>query len=123
MKRIARLSLGALMAAAAAGCTRWQYTHPLPSPGEELRTFGKARVTVPAGTMLVLRDVEVTADSVIGWRGERRRGLERVALHRSQVVVFDRRAFDGWRTAGASVLAVLVAYGAAVVYALATLEI
>ena len=120
MKRIALLSLAVL---SLAGCTRWQYTHPLPAPGEAPRTFGAARVTVPAGTMMELRDVEVTPDSVIGWRGERHRGLERVALPRSQVAVFDRRVTDPWRTAGAVVLGVVGAYAAVALYFLDTVEI
>jgi hypothetical protein len=71
MRRIALLSLGLLLAVAAGGCTRWQYTYPLPAPGEAPRTFGAARVTpVQNGPMLVLRDVTVTPDSVIGWHGE-----------------------------------------------------
>jgi hypothetical protein len=119
MKRIARLSLGILLMAAA-GCTRWQYTHPLPAPGEAPRTFNAARVTLAAGTTVVLRDVEVTPDSVVGWRGGRHRGLQRVAVHRSQVVVLDRSEPAPLKTAGATLLAVLVAYGTAVVYALLT---
>ena len=115
MKCIALLSLAVL---SLAGCTRWQYTHPLPAPGEAPRTFGVARVTVPAGTMMELRDVEVTPDSVIGWEGERR-----VAVPRSQVAVFDRRVTDPWRTAGAVVLGVVGAYAAVALYFLDTVEI
>jgi hypothetical protein len=115
MKRIALLPLGVLMAAG--GCTHWKYVPEFPEPREGPSTFGAARVTPGGnGMILVLRDVEVTADSVIGWEGEQRRDRRRVALHRDQVLMFERRAVDPWRTGSAAVLAVLVVYGAAVVY-------
>jgi hypothetical protein len=123
VKRITGLSLGLLLMAGA-GCTRWQYTYPLPAPGEAPRTFGAGRVTtVDGGTMLVLRDVEVTPDSVIGWQGETEGRRQRIAVHRSQVLVFDRRVTDPWKTAGASVLALVTVYIALVAYYIATLEI
>ncbi|HLM67239.1 MAG TPA: hypothetical protein VK358_06915 [Longimicrobium sp.] len=124
MKRIARLSLGILMAAATAGCTRWQYTHPLPAPGEAPRTFGAARVTVAGqGTVLVLRDVQVSADSVTGWLGKTPGQRQRLAIHRKQVVILDRRASDPWGTAGVSLLTVVVAYVAVVGYFLSSVMI
>lgn len=123
MKPIPGLSLGLLLMAGA-GCTRWQYTYPLPAPGEAPRTFSAARVT-PAGNgpMLVLRNVEVTSDSVIGWHGEAEGQRQRIAVHRSQVLVLDRRVTDPWRTGSAVLLGVATVYAALVVYFLSTVQI
>lgn len=122
MKRIPGLSLGLLLMAGAA-CTRWQYTYPLPAPGEAPRTFGAGRVTTAQSGMLVLRDVQVTSDSVIGWHGETEERRRRVAVHRSQVLVFDRRVTDPWRTGSAVLLGAVTVYAALVVYFLATVQI
>jgi hypothetical protein len=124
MTRTAHLSLGLLLAMAAGGCTRWQQVYPLPAPSDAPRTFGAGRVTtVEDRTMLVLRDVEVTPDSVIGWMGETEAGRQRIAVHRSQVLVFDRRVTDPWRTGSAVLLGVATVYAALVVYFLATVQI
>ncbi|HYW12900.1 MAG TPA: hypothetical protein VE871_13160 [Longimicrobium sp.] len=121
MKLIPGLSLGLLLMAAG-GCTRWQHVQTMPAPAEPPATLRSARVTpAQGGQRVVLRDVQVTADSVIGVTdGEMRR---RVALHRSQVVVLERRVTDRWKTAGASVLALATVYIALVAYYIATLEI
>ncbi|HYW12901.1 MAG TPA: hypothetical protein VE871_13165 [Longimicrobium sp.] len=124
MALIPGLSVGLLLAAAAGGCTRWQYTYPLPAPGEEHRTFGVGRVTtVEDRTMLVLRDVVVTADSVIGWHGETEAGRQRIAVHRSQVLVFDRRVTDHWRTGSAFLLGVATVWATLAVYFLVTVQV
>ncbi len=124
MTRAARLSLGLLLAIGAGGCTRWQYTYPLPAPGEAPRTFGAGRVTtVEGGTMLVLRDVTITPDSVIGWQGETGGQRERVAVHRSQVLVFDRRVTDHWRTGSAFLLGVATVWATLAVYFLVTVQV
>jgi hypothetical protein len=80
--------------------------------------------------MLVLRDVQITADSVIGWRigpaspdEPASRGRQRVAVHRSDVIVFERGVADRWKTAGAVAVGVVVTYAAIIVYTLATLDI
>lgn len=119
VKRFARLSLAAWCILAASGCSRWVYANPRPAPGDAPATFSAARVTAVDGvTTQVLRDVEVTADSVIGWHGP-----HRFAYPRSAVLVLDRREFDALRTAGASVLGVLLAYGAVVVYFLSHVKV
>ena len=61
------------------------------------------------GTMLVLRDVEVTAGQRDRLAGERAPGsVQRVALHRDQVIVFEQRVAAPLRTASACVLALTV---------------
>jgi len=123
MKPIERLSIGLLLTVAAAGCTRWQYTYPLPAPGEAPRTFDAGRVTTVGSGMVVLRDVVVTADSVIGWQGETEAQRQRIAVHRSQVLVFDRRVTDHWRTGSAFLLGVATIWAALAVYFLATVQV
>lgn len=111
--------LAVLLVAAAAGCTRWDPPRALPAADEGPVTFAAARVTPrTTGTMVVLRNVRVTPDSVIG-RGEGApdpSGLlrgpgSRVAVHRSEVLLFEPAVPDGWATVGGALLAVLVALG------------
>ena len=122
MRQRSRLLLGAALLAGA-GCTRWEHVRPVPHPVAAADTFRAARVTYPRGGMIVLRNVEVTADSVIGWRQQRQGELVRVSLHRSQVLVLDRRVPDWWATAGASVLALVGAWAVAAWYALSHVKV
>jgi hypothetical protein len=99
--------LAAAFLVLAAGCTRWELAPAVP-PAEAPAV---ARVTPSTtGIMVVLHDVQVTADSVVGYRVARPDGLApaparaRVALHRSEVLVFERAVTDPWRTTGASLL-------------------
>ncbi|HEY0020965.1 MAG TPA: hypothetical protein VGC13_31980 [Longimicrobium sp.] len=114
-----RLALVAL-AIASSGCTQWRHVPAMPSPREEgVVLIGAARVTPSgAGTMMELRNVQITMDSVIGWRegaadpsGLLRGPRTRVSLHRSQVLIYEPAVPDSWATAGAALLAGLVAYG------------
>lgn len=115
----ARRALLCAAVLAAGGCTRWQHVPQGPSPQGEPGTVRAARVTPSStGRMIVLRNVEITADSVIGWRqadGFERRG-ERVALHHGQVLVFERAVTDPWATAGASAFTVVTAYALIALY-------
>lgn len=117
MKTIARL-LALLLVAAAAGCTRWAPPSALPAPEEGPVTYASARVTPRTTGMMVMHNVRVTADSVTGRRegAPDRSGLlrgpsKRVALHRSEVLLFEPAEPDGWATVGGALLAVLVAFG------------
>ena len=102
---------------------RWRQVRTLP-PAQEAPVFLRsARLTrtgaeIRAARLVLLRDVQITADSVIGWA---KGAGDRVAVHRDQVSVRESPAIDGWRTAGAATLVVLVAYGVAVMYALMNL--
>lgn len=79
-----RFVLLLLMMAPMGACTRWvPVTSPEPS-AEAARTIPRARVTPVEGEPMLLRDVRVTADSVVGWR-PLPTGRERIALHRDQV--------------------------------------
>lgn len=121
MKIVPRLLL-LLLVPAAAGCTRWQMS-TLPPPEEAPASLGAARLTPRSGNMVVLRDVRITEDSVTGWyagdpdrSGLLRGSGRRVAMHRSQVLLFEPAVRDRWATAGAAVLGVLAAYGLVAVY-------
>jgi hypothetical protein len=107
-----------LLLVALAGCTRFQ-VHTLPPPDEGPVTFAAARVTPrTTGMMVVMRNVRVTADSVIGTgegapdpSGLLRRPGQRVAVHRGEVLLFEPAVPDSRATAGAVLSAVLVALG------------
>jgi hypothetical protein len=117
-----RCALLVLTLAAASGCMRWRQMRTLPPAQEAPVSLRSARLTTtgtegPArvARLVLLRDVQITADSVIGWAEG---AGDRVAVHRGQVSVLESPAIDGWRTAGVATLTILIAYGAAVVYAL-----
>ncbi|HYR10080.1 MAG TPA: hypothetical protein VEQ60_20070 [Longimicrobium sp.] len=120
-----RCALLVLALAAASGCMRWRQMRTLPPAQEAPVSLRSARLTTtgaeaPARTprLVLLRDVQITSDSVIGWA---KGAGDRVAVHRDQVSVLESPAVDGWRTAGVAALVVLIAYGVAVMYALMNL--
>lgn len=116
------LALGLLLGALSA-CVRWQRLPSVPDPGG--RPIASARVAPrQTGVMVELYDVRVTADSVIGWRkgDPDRSGLlsgprTRVALHRDEVLVFERSAPNRGATAAVvAVLTLIVAVSFAALY-------
>jgi hypothetical protein len=119
---LVRCALLVVTLAAASGCMRWRQIRTLPPAQEAPVSLRSARLTT-TGTegpsrvsrLVLLRDVQITPDSVIGWAEG---AGDRVAVHRSQVSVLESPGIDGWRTAGAATLVVLIAYGVAVMYAL-----
>jgi hypothetical protein len=96
----------------ATACTGWRpVTTPAPGPVRQ------ARVTSVENAVLVLRDVQVTADSVIGWHQVLTDPLQaghrqRIAMHRSQVRTFEQSATEPART---GLLAVLIAAAVALI--------
>lgn len=118
MKPISR-GFAVLLLVGLAACARWQRPAPLPPPEQGPVSVKAARVTPSgAGTMMVLYDVRITADSVIGWRegpgdpsGLLRGDRTRTALHRSQVVIYEPAARSSLATVGAVALIVAVGYG------------
>lgn len=114
--------LGALLLSA---CMGWQSAPvPAPRPPGEPLVLGTARLTTwsgpdgPAGfrERIVLRDVQVRGDSLVGWDGSIQGEPRRVAVHRIRVTGLERRGLDGWRTGAAVVLSVVAVYGATAVY-------
>ena len=124
MKLISRLFLGAMLITSA-GCMRWEpaFIPPAPAPDREPPVLGTMRLTPPdLGRTLVLREVQVTADSVIGWRDAG--GVPvRVALHRSRVAMMERYDANALETLGLMALTVLVALGAVAWHFLLTVEV
>lgn len=113
---IPRLLLPLLLLGASAACSRWQMVRPLPAPEAGAVQISSARVTLRQnGDVVVLHDVQVTADSVIGWRAgdPDRSGLlsgssRRMAVHRDQVLVLDRSVPDPVGIVAAATLATLL---------------
>jgi hypothetical protein len=118
MKSTTRL-LAVVLMAAAAGCTKWDPPRALPAPEEGPATFAAARVTPRrTGMMVVMHNVRITADSVIGRSegapdpsGLLRGPGQRMAVHRGEVLLFEPAVPDLWATAGAALSAALVALG------------
>lgn len=126
MNVIRRLFVVGLLLAGLSACARWQRLPSVPPPDTGARPIAAARVTPrQTGEMVELFDVRITADSVIGWRkgdpdpsgllsGPRRR----MALHRDDVVVFERSAPNRRATTGVvAVLTLIVAVSFAALYA------
>lgn len=129
MNVIRLIPLLCLLLAGLSGCVRWQRMPSVPQADAAARPIGSARVTPrQTGVMVVLYDVRVTADSVIGWRqgdpdpsgllsGPRRR----MALHRDEVLVFERSAPNRGATAAVvAVLTLIVAVSFAALYGVHT---
>ncbi len=112
---------------------RW-HSAPMPAPHEwaDSLRLGTLRVTTRPGTELapsrermVLRDVTVHGDSLVGWGGTRLDSNHRIAVHRDQVLRLENGRIDWRRTgnvAGAVVLTVVAVYGAIVLYVLTNLD-
>lgn len=109
------------------GCMHWKPVRPLPSAEEAPLSLRSARLTtggmeegrMRVARLVLLRDVQITADSVIGWAGG---AGDRVAVHRNHVSVLESRGIDAWSTGGATVLVLLAAYAGAVWWAVTHLE-
>ena len=113
MRWMTRVSLCALLAAGA-GCMRFQPA-AVPAPDASgWRGIGHARVVTVTSDYYVLRDVQVTADSVVGWqaaRGTEPGQMQRVALHRNQIRRFEQKRLAVVRS---GLLALVAGYVAAV---------
>lgn len=115
-----RLALVAVVIASS-GCTQWRHMRTMPSPREGSVSLESVRLTPrETGIMMVLHDVQITQDSVIGWQSwkEGLRSRTRVAVHRSQVLVLDSRGPNRWGTAAMAILAILAVGAAAALYVL-----
>ncbi|HEX6372278.1 MAG TPA: hypothetical protein VF006_25390 [Longimicrobium sp.] len=113
MKLVRRLLLVVLLITTS-GCMRWtRMRTPAPAPDAPLR-FSTIRVTPSQGSPVVLSAVEVTVDSVVGRRVTPPGIRERMAVHRGDVLVLQRRTVDFLRTAmGAAVAGAVAVLGLA----------
>lgn len=125
-----RLAAAVLLAMAISACTRWERTPGVPAPRAEPVALRTARVSASTTPVrVVLRDVQVTADSVIGWyRPADPSGLlsgprTRFAVHRDQVIAFEQPVPDALATVGGAVIAVVVGYAAIGLWYLGTGEV
>ena len=111
MRWMRRLMVCALLVGAS-GCMHFDTVEvPAPAPGAS-RTIRWARVTTTESRFYQLRDVRITADSVVGW--EEARNLDpaakrRIAIHRDAVRRFEERRLNAAHTVllGAAVAALL----------------
>ena len=112
-----------LLSLLACGCMRWRST-PVPSPGHgDTLALGTARVTTrpqlegfaSLPPQLVLRNVQMRGDSLVGWGGATLRSDRRIAVHRDQVTGLELRRIDWLATVPVVVLSVVSA-GVAVYY-------
>jgi hypothetical protein len=125
MKLVRPLLLAAAFVLALSGCTQWRHVPAIPSPREGSVLLESVRLTPrETGITMVLHDVQITADSVIGWQSWREgmRSRTRVAVHRGQVLVLDSRGPSRWGTAAMAMLAILAVCAAAAVYVLSGVE-
>ena len=85
----------------ASGCVHFDVVEvPAPTPGES-RSVGWARVTTTGSRFYQLRDVRITADSVVGW--EEAPNLDpdarrRIAIHRDDIRRFEERRLNAAHT-------------------------
>jgi len=90
---------------AASACTAWR-PHAIetitPQTGQ---LQGRFRVTVRDGSSVGMKDALISGDSISGLRDNSQEAIgtnwtrgERVAVHRSQVIAFERQSFSGRKT-------------------------
>jgi hypothetical protein len=102
-----------------AACATWEVQGAPRPEAEEARYVERARVTVRGGDVMVLEEVQVRPDSVVGWRRARDGALDQVAIARSEVRIFEARRVDTQRSILAAIGGVLAV--AAGVFAVAFL--
>jgi hypothetical protein len=100
---------------------------PPPRPQGDSLVLGTARLTLrPApdtsllgSRQLVLRDIQVHCDSVVGLGKPRLTARRRIAVHRDQVIGVEFRRPNGWGTVGVVVLSTVAVITATLVFLLA----
>lgn len=111
----------AVLAFTLVACTRFEM-RTLPSPEEGPVSVRAARITPRhSARIVVLRDVRITADSLIGWVDPDASGppsvvRERLALPRDQVLLYEPRVHDWWATAGIVTVSGIAVSGVALFY-------
>jgi hypothetical protein len=110
----------AVLAFTLVACTRFEM-RTLPSPEEGPVSVRAARITPHhSARIVVLRDVRITADSLIG-RVDPASGppsvvRERLALSRDQVLLYEPRVHDWWASAGVVTVGVIAVSGVVLLY-------
>jgi hypothetical protein len=113
-RRALRAVAAALLGAQLSACTGWRQ-QPLP-PSPRTGSVGTARVTRSDQSVVLLRNVRIERDSLVGFGDE-----GRVAIATAEVAQLDVRMVDTTRTVlavGATAVGAFVALMAAVFYAL-----
>ena len=111
----------AMLVFALVACTHFE-VRSLPSPEEGSVSVRAARITPRhSARIVVLRDVRITADSLIGWVDPDASGppsvvRERLALSRDQVVLYEPRVHNWWATAGIVTVSGIAVYGGTILY-------
>jgi hypothetical protein len=104
--RLARSTALLALAMQLAGCVRW-VAEPSPSAALTGRGHRLVRVSTTGGDRLVLRDPEVSRDSLVGWvPSAGLRGGGRVSLPLASVARVERRVSQTRPLAIAAILAV-----------------
>jgi hypothetical protein len=110
MRWMMRMALVGLLGASA-GCMHYRPA-AVPSPGPSgWRPIGHARVTTTESRHYMLRDVSVTADSLVGFEPARDpavRHMRRIALHRGEIRRLERFRIAPFRSI---LLGIVAVYG------------
>jgi hypothetical protein len=101
-----RIAILLLLALPLQGCTRWS-SRPIPAPGQHEYIVGTVRVTRADGSVLVLDNVSVRADSVTGT-------VHRLAGQRFAIPTGQVRSLAIQRENSVGTVAVMLAAAAAV---------
>jgi hypothetical protein len=120
MRLAARLRRARIVAPALAlgACTVWGQ-QPVPRPGQDRFVAGPVYVTRADGSTVILDNVTVTADSVVG--RERAGAHARVALATAEVRRMEAQRADPLGTAAVVVASVLAGFAALAAIAIGTI--
>jgi hypothetical protein len=99
MRSLRLLLLPVLLLSALSACQTW-YVRGIPQDPAPRALPSPVRVTLTDGSVLVMRDAEVRADSLIGMVGERAASPLRVAVAMPQVRRVEERGVDFPATVG-----------------------
>ena len=109
MRKILRVAIAAIVAAAAAGCMRWE-VQPVPQPGTAdtaPKVVGTVRVGSRSERRVVLHNAYVVDDTLVGWRRDSVGTPQPVKLPREDVLFFEARRPD-WLPNGMIALALAI---------------
>lgn len=116
--RLRRRAIAVVVAVALGGCTTWA-RQPVPQPGEDRFLAGPVYVTRADGSTVILDNVTLSADSVVG--RERAAARARVALAIAEVRRMETQRADPLGTAAVVLVSVTAAFAAFAAIAIGTL--